>query len=163
MMKASNDCLAAIRKFEGYKDTAYKCPAGEWTIGYGHTRGVKYAQKITKAKAEEFLREDVERVESDLAKLGFPSLNQRQHDALVDFLFNLGVTKTRNSTLFKFIRENKTQLLIIREFMRWVYSNGVVLDGLVTRRQWEAEQWCGLPVYYNEDRHQWFIDKNKIL
>lgn len=162
-MKASNDCLAAIRRFEGYRDTAYKCPAGVWTIGYGHTRGVKGGTEITKAKAEEYLRQDVASVERDIATLNLPSLSQGQHDAVVDYLFNLGLPKTRNSTLFKFIREQKTQLLIVREFMRWVYSNGKVLDGLVTRRQWEAEHWCGSPIFYNEDKHQWFIDKNKIL
>ena len=40
-MKVSNDCISLIKQFEGCRLTAYKCPAGVWTIGYGHTVGVK--------------------------------------------------------------------------------------------------------------------------
>ena len=50
-----------IKKFEGCKLTAYKCPAGVWTIGYGHTKGVKKGQKITKEEAEELLKQDLQK------------------------------------------------------------------------------------------------------
>lgn len=55
-MKASNTLIEAIKRFEGFRGTAYKCPAGVWTIGYGHTVGVKHGDKMTEGEAERQLR-----------------------------------------------------------------------------------------------------------
>ena len=58
-MKASQRLIDAIKKFEGCVLTAYQDTAGVWTIGYGHTKGVKKGDKITHFQAEQFLREDI--------------------------------------------------------------------------------------------------------
>ena len=58
-MKASNTLIEAIKRFEGFRGTAYKCPAGVWTIGYGHTVGVKRGDKMTEGEAERQLRRDL--------------------------------------------------------------------------------------------------------
>ena len=58
-MRVSDICFSKIQEFEGLRLTAYKCPAGVWTIGHGHTKGVKMGQTITKAQAETLLRGDL--------------------------------------------------------------------------------------------------------
>lgn len=57
-MKVSEKGLAIIKKYEGCRLTAYVCPAGKLTIGYGHTKGVKKGQKITQAQAEAYSEHD---------------------------------------------------------------------------------------------------------
>jgi lysozyme len=58
-MKASSKALELIKQFEGLRLKAYLCPGGVWTIGYGHTSGVKSGMVITKAQAEEYLLSDI--------------------------------------------------------------------------------------------------------
>ena len=69
-MKASNTLIEAIKRFEGFRGTAYKCPAGVWTIGYGHTVGVKRGDKMTEGEAERQLRRDLAEYEAFVDKLG---------------------------------------------------------------------------------------------
>lgn len=58
-MKTSNKGIDLIKKYEGFRAKAYRCPADVWTIGYGHTLNVKSTDVIDKAQAEAFLRQDV--------------------------------------------------------------------------------------------------------
>ena len=139
-MKASEECLNAIKGFEKLELKAYKCPAGVLTIGYGHTRGVKEGQVITEAQADVLLKGDVLLVEKSINDLGL-TLTQGQFDALVDFCFNLGRTKLLNSTLYVKILDNASDDDIATQFRRWVYGGGKKLDGLVKRREWEVQQW----------------------
>ena len=67
-MKASRECIDLIKKYEGCMLEAYKCPAGVWTIGYGHTGGIKEGQKITQKQAEEYLEKDLEKFEKLVMK-----------------------------------------------------------------------------------------------
>lgn len=158
-MKASDELIEYIKDKEDLYLTAYLCPAKVWTVGWGHTKGVKKGMEITKAKAEEYLRADVAEAEKDLASLNLPIKTQGQYDAVTDFLFNLGLPQTKSSTLFKYIRQNKTDLLIAREFMKWIHSKGKVLNGLVKRRKWEAEHYIGKPIYKADDG-KWYIKKS---
>ena len=139
-MKASEECLNAIKGFEKLELKAYKCPAGVLTIGYGHTRGVKKGQVITKVQADVLLKGDLLAVEKSINDLGL-ALTQGQFDALVDFCFNLGRTKLLNSTLYVKILDNASDDDIATQFRRWVYGGGKKLDGLVKRREWEVQQW----------------------
>ena len=92
--KISSNGLEIIKKYEGCYLKAYKCPAGVWTIGYGHTAGVKSGMSISKAEAEKLLKEDCEAFEKYVnSKSIVPltdELNQNQFDALVSFAFNVG-------------------------------------------------------------------------
>jgi lysozyme len=81
--------LDLIKRFEGLRLDAYLCPAGVWTIGYGHTDGVQPGMRITAAGAEEFLASDVATVETGLAAVVRVPLTQGQWDALVSLSFNL--------------------------------------------------------------------------
>lgn len=94
-MKTSENGLDLIKQFEGYRDTAYKCPAGVWTIGWGHTKGVKEGDRIDTARAEELLSSDLQVFEKAVNDADFPSLTQNQFDALVALTYNIGPSNFR--------------------------------------------------------------------
>lgn len=97
--------------------------------------------RITKEKAEELLKRDLFFVEKFVN--GIPKVKtQGQFDALVSFTYNVGVGKLKRSTLLKKIMHDASTAEIQSEFMKWVYSGGKKLGGLVTRRRWEAERWA---------------------
>ena len=139
-MRASEDCINAIKGFETLKLKAYKCSAGVLTIGYGHTRGVKKGQVITEIQADVLLKGDLLNVEKSLNSMSI-TFKQGQFDALVDFCFNLGMVKFIGSTLYTKILVHAPDDEIATQFRRWVYGGGKKLDGLVKRREWEVQQW----------------------
>lgn len=139
-MRVSDICFEKIQEFEGLRLTAYKCPAGVWTIGYGHTKGVKQGMTITKAQAETLLRGDLLPCEEHVRGLNL-ELTQGQFDALVDFCFNLGTAALQRSTLLQKIRTKADEQTIRGEFAKWVNAGGVRLQGLVKRRAWEADRY----------------------
>ena len=133
IMRASEKAYSLIRQFEGLRLTAYRCPAGVWTVGYGHTFGVVPGMSVTKEQAEEQLRHDIARAEN-IVNAECLNLRQCQFDALVSFVFNVGGRNFRKSTLLKKIKANPDDNSIMDEFLRWVYAEGVVLPGLQKRR-----------------------------
>ena len=137
-MKASVDAYELIKQFEGLRLEAYLCPAGIWTIGYGHTSGVSPNSFITTTEADEYLHRDVAAIEMQLNKLNL-SLRQCQWDAIVSFVFNVGIGNFKASTLLAKIRINPDDNSIIDEFLRWVYANGKVMRGLQKRRLTEMK------------------------
>jgi lysozyme len=117
---------------EGCRLVAYKCPAGIWTIGYGHTGDVKQGDKITQHQAETILEYDLERFEVAVGKL-CPNANGNQFSALVSFSFNVGIEALKKSTLLrKFLAG--APLSAADEFGKWVNGGGKRLPGLVKRR-----------------------------
>ena len=132
-MKASVDAYELIKQFEGLRLKAYLCPAGIWTIGYGHTSGVSPNSFITIQEADEYLHRDVATIEMQLNKLNL-ILRQCQWDAIVSFVFNVGIGNFKSSTLLAKIRINPDDNSIMDEFLRWVYANGKVMNGLQKRR-----------------------------
>nr|DAI37636.1 MAG TPA: Lysozyme [Bacteriophage sp.] len=95
--------LNLIKQFEGCRLTAYQCAAGVWTIGYGHTSGVKKGMTITQAQADAYLKQDCEKFEKYVNSAAYvpitESLNQNQFDALVSFAFNLGQVEKQMGTV----------------------------------------------------------------
>ena len=140
--KASDTLVSKLIEFEDCRLSAYKCPAGKWTIGIGHTRGVKQGQRITEAQAVQLLKGDLLPCEQSVNQLQVCQ-TQGQFDALVDFTFNIGAAKLAKSTLLAKIRMGASEKEIRKEFSRWVYANKVKLAGLVKRRQWEADRFFG--------------------
>ena len=143
-MKTSPKGIALIKEFEGLRLRAYLCPGGVWTIGYGHTAGVKPGMVITEAQAEEYLKADLIAFERYLNGLGL-ALNQNQFDALVSFIYNVGTGNFSSSTLLRKVRANPQDNSIMDEFLRWVYSKGRVLPGLQRRRLAEMK------LYFSND------------
>ena len=137
-MKASIDAYELIKQFEGLRLEAYLCPAGIWTIGYGHTSGVSPNSFITIQEADEYLHRDVATIEMQLNKLNL-ILRQCQWDAIVSFVFNVGIGNFKSSTLLAKIRINPDDNSIMDEFLRWVYANGKVMRGLQKRRLTEMK------------------------
>ena len=144
-MKASERAYALIRKFEGLRLTAYRCPVGVWTIGYGHTSGVVPGMSVTASRAEELLVQDVAVAEGIVNAERISGLRQCQFDALVSFVFNVGGANFRKSTLLARIKVNADDNGIMDEFLRWVYGGGVVLPGLQKRRLEEMR------LYFSQD------------
>lgn len=138
-MRASQKLIDHIKRSEGCVQTAYQDSAGVWTIGYGHTAGVKKGDKITLYQAEAFLREDLKKFEAIADKCKRIS-TQGKYDAILDFIYNCGPANWNSSTLKKYIEAGKAVWEIQEQFLRWVNAGGKKLGGLVTRRIWEANR-----------------------
>lgn len=134
-MQISEKGLALIKEFEGLRLEAYQCSADVWTIGYGHTAGVRKGDVITKATADRMLADDVSEFESAVNNAVTAPLTQNQFDALVSLAFNIGATAFKNSTLVKKLNLRHDAA---DEFLRWRYVNRVESPGL--RRRREAER-----------------------
>lgn len=130
-----------IKEFEGLRLSAYRCEAGVWTIGWGHTSGVRPGMKISAEHAEELLRADVECVGRALEGV---VLTDNQRAALISFGFNVGVSALMRSTLMKYVVKDAFDRRIAGEFAKWKYAGGKVIGGLVRRRKREAEVYFGL-------------------
>lgn len=139
-MKASDVLIDKLKQFEGYRAKAYRCPAGVWTCGYGHTKGVTARTVCNKKKAEEWLRTDLAPIESFLSAVPEVTKTQGRFDACVDFCFNLGTGAFKGSTLFKRIQKKASVAAIQTEFLKWVCAGGKPMEGLKMRRRWEAQR-----------------------
>ena len=137
-MKTSKKGIELIKKYEGLKLKAYKCPAGVWTIGYGHTKNVKQGDVITEVQAEILLIYDLNDFENCIKKNVRIPLTQNQFDALVSFCFNVGCGNFLKSTLLKKLNEGKIAEAA-KEFLKWNKADGKELAGLTKRRQEEME------------------------
>lgn len=139
-----------IIAFEGMELKAYKCPAGVWTIGVGHTgtvhgQHVKRGMEISKELAEWLLEKDLASVESYLSNQPFAQrLKQKEFDSLVSFIFNVGKGAFETSTMRKKLCIGAPAEEVAAEFPKWVYGtiNGKkeILAGLVARRERERER-----------------------
>ena len=138
-MKTTNLLLKKLMELEGLRLEAYRDAAGVPTIGYGHTKDVEMGDKISLWWAKELLICDIEEVEEQVKALGI-ARTEAQLDALVSFAFNLGIKRLKNSTLLKYIKEQRNMRQIKQEWMRWVYAGGQKLKGLERRRAWEAKR-----------------------
>lgn len=130
-MNISENGLSLIKSFEGCRLTAYKCPAGVWTIGWGHTGGVYQGQTITQAQADEMLVSDLAFYERKVDKYSSYGWNQNEFDALVSFAYNIGSIDqlTANGT--------RTRAVIANKMLEYNKAAGKVLAGLVRRREAE--------------------------
>lgn len=140
-MKASDILIDKLKQFEGYRAKAYRCPAGVWTCGYGHTKGVTARTACNKTKAIAWLKSDLEPIENFLSAIPEVCKTQGRFDACADFCFNLGVNAFKGSTLLKQIQKKSSVSIIQAEFLKWIYASGKPLEGLKNRRRWEAQKW----------------------
>ena len=139
-MEASEILIEQIKAFEGLRLEAYRDAAGVLTIGYGHTGSdISEGDRISEYWAMELLRNDLGAAEAAVRRLHV-ARTQGQFDALVSFVFNLGIQRLQGSTLLKVIREGGSRHRIQQEFKRWVYAGGKKLRGLEHRREWEAKR-----------------------
>ena len=130
--KISQNGLNLIMQFEGCRLRAYQCSAGVWTIGYGHTVGVRQGQTITQAQAEEYLKQDCKKFENYVNNKSYvpitEQLNQNQFDALVSFAYNCGQGN------LKTLCAGRSTAQIAAALPKYNKAAGKVLSGLVRRR-----------------------------
>ena len=135
----SKNGLSLTQSFEGVRLTAYQDQVGVWTIGYGHTGSdVHTGLTITQDQANDLLMGDVSHAAAEGNRLVTVSLTQDQFDALVDFVFDVGIGNFASSTLLRELNaSNFTEAAA--QFERWSHAGGVVVTGLLRRRQAEAK------------------------
>ena len=155
MIEVPKTAIDLAKRFEGFERTVkrgveitavpYICPAGFWTIGYGHLCDPKHPP-ITEAEAEVYLARDLQTALA--ATLRYCPVLATEPEgrlaAIVDFTFNLGVGRLQTSTLRRRINQREWSATE-RELRRWVYGGGQVLPGLVIRREAEAALMRMLP------------------
>lgn len=137
-MHISDEGLKLIKSFEGCHLTAYICPAGKVTIGYGHTKGVFLGMVITQAQADAFLKDDCAKAEANVMSFDKKySWTQNEFDALVSFAYNIGSINqlTANGT--------RSKDVIAKKILEYNKSGITVLNGLVKRRKAEQEMFLG--------------------
>lgn len=143
-MKISEQGINLIKHYEGFRENAYKCPAGVVTIGYGSTyyengSRIKITDRIDKEAATDLLLGTLRFFELETDKMTRDDITQAQFDALVSFAYNLGTHALRGSTLLKKVNKDPNDKTISLEFTKWVKAGGKTLQGLVTRRISEAK------------------------
>lgn len=133
--------LEHIKHFEGLRLSSYFCSSNVCTIGWGHTGpDVKPGMTITKERAEELLRQDLDKAERAVADLVKVQLTAGQHAAVVDLCFNIGRDAFARSTLLKLLnRRLFTQAG--DQLMRWVHSGSAIVSGLQRRRLAARAMW----------------------
>jgi lysozyme len=136
-MEYSNKGLELTRDSEGCKLKAYQDTGGVWTIGVGHTGGVKPNDVITKELADTLLKHDIAYAVNIVNTHCLPA-TQGQFDALTDFVYNVGPSQFLTSHLYRYHVAGEYKKAAA-EFPKWKFDNGVVEPGLVTRRQKERE------------------------
>lgn len=132
-MKINDAGLKLIKSFEGCRLKAYQDSVGVWTIGYGHTAGVKAGQQITQAQAEELLKHDIAKFETAVNKLNSVDFNENQFSALVSFAYNCGTGNLNKLCLGRTKAEIGSKMLLYNK------AGGKVLAGLTRRRKAENE------------------------
>ncbi|AWK90339.1 lysozyme (modular protein) (plasmid) [Azospirillum thermophilum] len=152
--------LPLIKESESLKLTAYLCPAGVPTIGYGHTGGVQLGDRITPARAEELLQTDLAEAAAIVDRAVTVPLTPGQYGALVSFVFNVGAGRAASGKDpgkdgFVQLRNGKPSTMRVKlnrgdfdgaaaEFGKWIKGGGRVLPGLVKRRQAERALFEGV-------------------
>lgn len=133
-----------IKRFEGCKLKAYKCPAGLWTISWGLTfypdgTKVKEGDVITQQQAEDYFNAIVDDFAKKVDALIKSNVSENNFSALVSFAYNVGMGNFQRSTLLRKVNANPKDTTIVAEFSKWVRANDRVLQGLVKRRKAEAK------------------------
>lgn len=151
-MRTSSKGVSLIKSFEGCRLKSYKCPAGVWTIGFGHTAGVKEGDTITQEQADEYLRNDLAKYEKAVLNYdGIYHFNQNQFDALVSFTYNCGAGNLKNLTQ----NGKRTLAQISAKLPLYNKAGGVVLRGLQRRRAAEKELF-DTPIKFNKEDAKYY-------
>ncbi len=141
MRHINSEALDLIRRWEGLRLSAYLCAAGIWTIGYGHTTGVKPGDTITEAQATALLQADLRVAEAAVQNMVHVPLSDGQFGALVSFTFNVGQGALGRSTLLRRLNAGDYDA-VPAELARWNRAAGRVVQGLSNRRAAEAGLWA---------------------
>ncbi len=137
MTTSSRAGLGLIKTSEGCKLSAYLCPAGHWTIGYGRTTNVKKGDTCTQAQADAWLLQEYDAFERKVRALLKVPVTENQLGALVSFAYNVGDGALGSSTLLRLLNAGD-YAGAAAQFARWNKAAGKALAGLTKRRAAEA-------------------------
>ena len=138
----SDEGISLIKRYEGYKITPYRCPAGLYTVGYGHLIGNglqlpdEWNRTFSLGEIDGLLRTDLARFERGVLHYCTVYITQSQFDSIVSFSFNLGLGVLQRSTLRQKLNRGNYDVAS-KEFLKYTRAGGKVLKGLVRRRQAE--------------------------
>jgi lysozyme len=147
-MKISEEGISLIKKFEGCELSAYKDAVGIPTIAYGRIKNVGMGDSCTKEQAEDWLAEEMPEYEGYINDQVNVDLTQNQFDALCSWVYNLGPSNLKKSTLLKVLNKEEYED-VPEQIIRWNKAGGKVLEGLTRRREAEAllfenKEWNGV-------------------
>lgn len=157
----TDEFLIKVASFEGYRSSAYLCPSGKLTIGYGHTDGVKKGDKMSTDQAFDVLYADMLYIAHLLFKyLDCSAYTQLQMYCLMDFVFNLGFGRLQKSSCWDSLKCYSSVTPAVRQHLDTVIvstilkydkyrKNGVLTrsEGLYLRRQFDVRCWNNKPIY----------------
>ena len=144
--------FSLIEQYEGFKCHAYLCPSGKLTIGYGTTvysngslvrKNDSITREMAKAEVFNFCRKYCYPEIVDLQESYGNILTVQAKGALMSLIYNVGPVNFRRSNLRNLILSNARQEQIVVEWLKWIYSNGRILDGLINRRKEELRVFFG--------------------
>ena len=138
-MNYSKSGLQLTEQFEGVRLAAYQDQGGRWTLGYGHTAGVRAGDTCTQAQAEAWLAEDVSWAVQTVNLYVKIALTQGEFDALTDWVFNLGSGSFEHSELLQLVNQRNFETAAA-DFEKWDMAGGQVVAGLLRRRQAEEAE-----------------------
>lgn len=153
-MQTSPDGVDLIQRFEDCHLTAYVCPAGVPTIGWGHTGSdAQLGMTITQARADQLFRGDLKAAENAVSSLITGPLPQHRFDALVSFTYNVGPAALASSSLRRRLNAGEDpDTVAAQELPRWTKGEGdTVLPGLQRRRQAELKLFLSAPAGTRRD------------
>lgn len=127
-----------ISSFEGCRLSAYKCSAGVWTIGFGHTKGVKETDVCTEEQAKAWLIDDIRETQTLLAHYVNVPVSEGEFVALVSLAFNVGVGALMKSKLLRKLNSGDREGAA-EEFLDFDLANGKRIAGLTRRRKEEHD------------------------
>ena len=132
-----------IKDSEGCRLSAYQCPAGVWTIGYGCTgidikKGLVWTQEQADAELDILALDALTKAMKASPVLELEDTPSNKLIAIADFIFNLGIGNYKKSTLKKYV-DQKNWFAAAGEIKKWDKANGVTLKGLTIRRKKEAD------------------------
>jgi lysozyme len=138
-MKLDNKGIKILEELEGLELKSYKCSADVWTIGLGNTfyedgSKVKEGQSISKERAYLLFNLISKKFEKAINENVKVNISQNQFNALFCFVYNIGITGFKNSTLLRLLNINSKDDNIAKQFLRWNKINGVESRGLTNRR-----------------------------
>ena len=138
-----DEAVGLVKEFEGFSAKPYQDPVGVWTIGYGSTRAygqpvtATYPAQVTEGEACDLVKADLMAAAVQCNLTVKVSLSAPQMAAIEDFIYNLGATNFRSSTLLKKLNAGD-YAGAAAEFDKWDQAGGKVLAGLLRRRQAET-------------------------
>jgi lysozyme len=141
-MHLSSAGLGLLKKSEGFRDRVYADVAGFPTIGFGHRLSPHetYPTGISLSQGDAILNQDIAIAETAVTRLVKVPLTQGQFDALVDFVFNLGVGRLASSTLLKYLNTGKYDAAAW-ELLAWDHAASREIGSLKARREAEFQLW----------------------